>query len=102
MITWDGHHHTATGLHVDNEKVPELTEFATQGGFDDLNDYLNCFVDGFLNNLVEADEYLIVPRSLIHEALYPMLQEGHLTGLVLANFCGCNKALVIDNPAPDA
>lgn len=31
-----------------------------------------------------------------------MLQEGDLTGLVLANFCGCNKALVIDNPAPDA
>lgn len=102
MITWDGHHHTATGLHVDNEKVPELTEFATQGGFDDLNDYLNCFVDGFLNNLVEADEDLIVPRSAIHKALYPMLQEGDLTGLVLANFCGCNKALVIDNPAPDA
>ena len=73
MITWDGHHHAATGLHVDNEKVPELTEFATQGGFDDLNDYLNCFVDGFLNNLVEADEDLIVPRSAIHEALYPML-----------------------------
>lgn len=102
MITWDGHHHTATGLHVDNEKVPELTEFATQGGFDDLNDYLNCFVDGFLNNLVEADEDLIVPRSAIHEALYPMLREGDLTGLVLADFCGCNKALVIDNPAPDA
>lgn len=102
MITWDGLHHKATGLHVDNEKVPELTEFATQGGFDDLNDYLNCFVDGFLNNLVEADEDLIVPRSAIHKALYPMLQEGDLTGLVLANFCGCNKALVIDNPAPDA
>lgn len=102
MITWDGHHHAATGLHVDNEKVPELTEFATQGGFDDLNDYLNCFVDGFLNNLVEADEDLIVPRSAIHKALYPMLQEGDLTGLVLANFCGCNKALVIDNPEPDA
>lgn len=102
MITWDGHHHTATGLHVDNEKVPELTEFATQGGFDDLNDYLNCFVDGFLNNLVEADEDLIVPRSAIHKALYPMLQEGDLTGLVLANFCGCNKSLVIDNPEPDA
>lgn len=102
MITWDGHHHAATGLHVDNEKVPELTEFATRGGFDDLNDYLNCFVDGFLNNLVEADEDLIVPRSAIHEALYPMLQEGDLTGLVLAIFCGCNKALVIDNPAPDA
>lgn len=102
MITWDGHHHAATGLHVDNEKVPELTEFATRGGFDDLNDYLNCFVDGFLNNLVEADEDLIVPRSAIHKALYPMLQEGDLTGLVLANFCGCNKALVIDNPAPDA
>lgn len=102
MITWDGHHHAATGLHVDNEKVPELTEFATQGGFDDLNDYLNCFADGFLNNLVEADEDLIVPRSAIHEALYPMLQDGDLTGLVLADFCGCNKALVIDNPAPDA
>lgn len=102
MITWDGHHHAAIGLHVDNEKVPELTEFATQGGFDDLNDYLNCFVDGFLNNLVEADEDLIVPRSAIHEALYPMLREGDLTGLVLADFCGCNKALVIDNPAPDA
>lgn len=102
MITWDGHHHAATGLHVDNEKVPELTEFATQGGFDDLNDYLNCFVDGFLNNLVEADEDLIVPRNAIHEALYPMLREGDLTGLVLADFCGCNKALVIDNPAPDA
>ena len=102
MIIWDGHHHAATGLHVDNEKVPELTEFATQGGFDDLNDYLNCFVDGFLNNLVEADEDLIVPRSAIHEALYPMLREGDLTGLVLADFCGCNKALVIDNPAPDA
>lgn len=102
MITWDGHHHAATGLHVDNEKVPELTEFATQGGFDDLNDYLNCFVDGFLNKLVEADEDLIVPRSAIHKALYPMLQEGDLTGLVLANFCGCNKALVIDNPEPDA
>ena len=102
MITWDGHHHTATGLHVDNDKVPELTEFATQGGFDNLNDYLNCFVDGFLNNLVEADEDLIVPRSAIHKALYPMLQEGDLTGLVLANFCGCNKALVIDNPEPDA
>lgn len=102
MITWDGHHHAATGLHVDNEKVPELTEFATQGGFDDLNDYLNCFVDGFLNNLVEADEDLIVPRIAIHEALYPMLREGDLTGLVLADFCGCNKALVIDNPAPDA
>lgn len=102
MITWDGHHHAATGLHVDNEKVPELTEFATQGGFDDLNDYLNCFVDGFLNNLVEADEDLIVPRGAIHKALYPMLQEGDLTGLVLANFCGCNKALVIDNPEPDA
>ena len=102
MISWDGHHHAATGLHVDNEKVPELTEFATQGGFDDLNDYLNCFVDGFLNNLVEADEDLIVPRSAIHEALYPMLREGDLTGLVLADFCGCNKALVIDNPAPDA
>lgn len=102
MITWDGHHHAATGLHVDNEKVPELTEFATRGGFDDLNDYLNCFVDGFLNNLVEADEDLIVPRSAIHKALYPMLQEGDLTGLVLANFCGCNKALVIDNPEPDA
>ena len=102
MISWDGHHHAATGLHVDSEKVPELTEFATQGGFDDLNDYLNCFVDGFLNNLVEADEDLIVPRSAIHPALYPMLQEGDLTGLVLANFCGCNQALVIDNPAPDA
>ena len=102
MITWDGHHHAATGLHVDNEKVPELTEFATRGGFDDLNHYLNCFVDGFLNNLVEADEDLIVPRSAIHKALYPMLQEGDLTGLVLANFCGCNKALVIDNPEPDA
>lgn len=102
MIIWDGHHHAATGLHVDNEKVPELTEFATQGGFDDLNDYLNCFVDGFLNNLVEADEDLIVPRSAIHKALYPMLREGDLTGLVLADFCGCNKALVIDNPAPDA
>lgn len=102
MITWDGHHHAATGLRVDNEKVPELTEFATKGGFDGLNDYLNCFVDGFLNNLVEADEDLIVPRSAIHPALYPMLGEGDLTGLVLANFCGCNKALVIDNPKPDA
>ncbi len=101
MIIWDGHHHAATGLHVDNEKVPELTEFATQGGFDDLNDYLNCFVDGFLNNLVEADEDLIVSRGAIHKALYPMLREGDLTGLVLADFCGCNKALVIDNPAPD-
>lgn len=102
MISWDGHHHAATGLHVDSEKVPELTEFATQGGFDDLNDYLNCFVGGFLNGVVEADEDLIVPRGAIRPALYPMLEEGDLTGLVLANFCGCNKALVIDNPAPDA
>ena len=102
MISWDGRHHAATGLHVDSEKVPELSEFATQGGFDDLNDYLNCFVDGFLNGVVEADEDLIVPRNAIHPALYPMLEEGDLTGLVLANFCGCNKALVIDNPAPDA
>ena len=102
MISWDGRHHAAAGLHVDSEKVHELAEFATKGGFDDLNDYLNCFVDGFLNGVVEADEDLIVPRSAIHPALYPMLEEGDLTGLVLANFCGCNKALVIDNPASDA
>ena len=86
MITWDGHHHAATGLHVDNEKVPELTEFATQDGFDDLNDYLNRFVDGFLNNLVEADEDLIVPRSAIHKALYPPAPRGGFDGPCVGQF----------------
>lgn len=41
---------------------------------------------------------LIVPRERIDKALHPLLREGDLMGLILANLCACNKALMVDNP----
>lgn len=41
---------------------------------------------------------LIVPRERIDKALHPLLREGDLTGLMIANLCACNKALIVDNP----
>ena len=41
---------------------------------------------------------IVVPRERIVKALHPLLRESNLTGLMLANPCVCNKALMIDNP----
>lgn len=41
---------------------------------------------------------LIVPRERIDKGLHPLLHERDLTGLMLANLCVCNKALMVDNP----
>ncbi len=96
MIGWDGTHHVIQGLYIDENRVPALMRLAAQGGFDDPSDCLNHFV-GFLG-LTEQDEDLIVPRERIDKALHPLLREGDLTGLMLANLCACNKALMVDNP----
>ena len=96
MIGWDGAHHVIQGLYIDENRVPALMQLAARGGFDDPSDYLNHFV-GFLG-LTEQDEDLIVPRERIDKALHPLLREGDLTGLMLANLCACNKALMVDSP----
>ena len=96
-IVWDGTRHSITGLQVNLPNAQQLSEIVAEGGFDDTNDLLNHFV-GFMMQLAEPDDGLIVPRENISSALYPAIREGDLTGLTLANLAACGKAFFVQNP----
>lgn len=87
-ITWDGKHHSITGVQLNAAKqneVPVLMERASN--------YIPGFAELMME--VEKDEGLIVPKAMIHKAVRGGIGENDLTGITLMSLQTLNKVMAI-------
>lgn len=98
-ISWSKGHHVIKGLQVNSPKQRDLATIAVENGFDGINDLLNYFI-AFMGE-VEKDEALVVPRDRVSKALYPIMFDGDLTGITLANLTASIAAFRVLNDRPN-
>lgn len=98
-ISWSKGHHVIKGLRVNSPKQRGLANIAAENGFDDVNDLLDHFV-AFMRE-VEKDKALVVPRDRVSKALYPIMFDGDLTGITLANLAASMAAFRVLNDRPN-
>ena len=98
-ISWSRGHHIIKALQINSLKQRQLSVFTKQNGFDNVDDLLNLFM-AFMREL-EKDEKLIVPRTSISKALYPIMRRGNLTGVTLANLAAYMSAFRVRSDDPN-
>ena len=98
-IAWERGHHVIRGMRANLPKIEELNAIARENGFDSFAELGNRLVSFLLE--VEKDKALVVPRDRVSKALYPIMFDGDLTGITLANLAASMAAFRVLNDRPN-
>ena len=80
-------------------KIEELNAIVRENGFDSFAELSDRLVSFLLE--VEKDKALVVPRDRVSKALYPIMFDGDLTGITLANLAASMAAFRVLNDKPN-
>lgn len=91
-IVWNGKRHEMQGIHISEAGVENLLDFVNSHvpGFESFEDLVARFASYM--NLLEQDEALTMPRSMVAPAVRKALPPGPLTGMTFASLAGCGGA----------
>lgn len=98
-IAWERGHHVIRGMQANLPKIEELNAIARENGFDSFAELGDLLVSFLLE--VEKDKALVVPRDRVSKALYPIMFDGDLTGITLANLAASMAAFRVLNDRPN-
>ena len=98
-IAWERGHHVIRGMRANLPKIEELKAIARENGFDSFAELGDRLVSFLLE--VEKDKALVVPRDRVSKALYPIMFDGDLTGITLANLAASMAAFRVLNDRPN-
>lgn len=98
-IAWERGHHVIRGMRANLPKIEELNAIARENGFDSFAELGDFLVSLLLK--VEKDKALVVPRDRVSKALYPIMFDGDLTGITLANLAASMAAFRVLNDRPN-
>lgn len=98
-IAWERGHHVIRGMRANLPKIEELNAIARENGFDSFAELGDRLVSLLLE--VEKDKALVVPRDKVSKALYPIMFDGDLTGITLANLAASMAAFKVLNDRPN-
>lgn len=98
-IAWERGHHVIRGMQANLPKIEELNAIARENGFDSFAELGDRLVSFLLE--VEKDKALVVPRDRVSKALYPIMFDGDLTGITLANLAASMAAFRVLNDKPN-
>lgn len=98
-IAWEQGHHAIHGMRANLPKIEELNAIARENGFDSFAELGDRLVFFLLE--VEKDKALVVPRDRVSKALYPIMFDGDLTGITLANLAASMAAFRVLNDRPN-
>ena len=99
-IAWERGHHVIHGMRANLPKIEELNAIARENGFDSFAELGDRLVSFLLE--VEKDKALVVPRDRVSKALYPIMFDGDLTGITLANLAASMAAFRVLDAGPNA
>lgn len=93
--------HELAGMEINAPKMNQMMPFIDErvDGFESIQEAA-WYVVAYLKDL-EKDKALRVPASRISPAIRKGLPGGYLSGITLANFCACDRALVVDSVQRD-
>ncbi|WP_329781204.1 hypothetical protein [Parolsenella catena] len=98
-ISWERGHHVIRGMQANLPKIEELNAIARENGFDSFAELGDRLVSFLLE--IEKDKSLVVPRDRVSKALYPIMFDGDLTGITLANLAASMAAFRVLNDKPN-
>ena len=98
-IAWERGHHVIRGMQANLPKIEELNAIVRENGFDSFAELGDRLVSFLLE--VEKDKALVVPRDRVSKALYPIMFDGDLTGITLANLAASMAAFRVLNDRPN-
>lgn len=98
-ISWERGHHVIRGMQANLPKIEELKAIVRENGFDSFAELGDRLVSFLLE--VEKDKALVVPRDRVSKALYPIMFDGDLTGITLANLAASMAAFKVLNDRPN-
>ena len=98
-ISWERGHHVIRGMQASLPKIEELNAIAHENGFDSFAELGDRLVSFLLE--IEKDKALVVPRDRVSKALYPIMFDGDLTGITLANLAASMAAFRVLNDRPN-
>ncbi|WP_342994776.1 hypothetical protein [Parolsenella catena] len=98
-IAWERGHHVIRGMQANLPKIEELNAIVCENGFDSFAELGDRLVSFLLE--VEKDKALVVPRDRVSKALYPIMFDGDLTGITLANLAAYMAAFRVLNDKPN-
>ena len=98
-IAWERGHHVIRGMQANLPKIEELNAIVRENGFDSFAELGERLVSILLE--VEKDKALVVPRDRVSKALYPIMLDGDLTGITLANLAASMAAFKVLNDRPN-
>lgn len=98
-IAWERGHHVIRGMQANLPKIEELNAIVRENGFDSFAELGERLVSILLQ--VEKDKALVVPRDRVSKALYPIMLDGDLTGITLANLAASMAAFRVLNDRPN-
>ena len=98
-ISWERGHHVIRGMQANLPKIEELNAIAHENGFDSFAELGDRLVSFLLE--IEKDKALVVPRDRVSKALYPIMFDGDLTGITLANLAASMAAFRVLNDRPN-
>lgn len=98
-ISWERGHHVIRGIQANLPKIEELNAIVRENGFDSFAELGDRLVSFLLE--VEKDKALVVPRDRVSKALYPIMFDGDLTGITLANLAASMAAFRVLNDKPN-
>lgn len=98
-IAWERGHHVIRGMRANLPKIEELNAIVRENGFDSFAELCDRLVSFLLE--VEKDKALVVPRDRVSKALYPIIFDGDLTGITLANLAANMAAFRVLNDRPN-
>lgn len=99
-IAWERGHHVIRGMQANLPKIEELKAIVRENGFDSFAELGDRLVSFLLE--VEKDKALVVPRDRVSKALYPIMFDGDLTGITLANLAAYMAAFRVLDAGPNA
>ena len=99
-ISWERGHHVIHGMRANLPKIEELNAIVRENGFDSFAELGDRLVSFLLE--VEKDKALVVPRDRVSKALYPIMFDGDLTGITLANLAASMAAFRVLDAGPNA
>lgn len=98
-IAWERGHHVIRSMRANLPKIEELNAIVRENGFDSFAELGDRLVSFLLE--VEKDKALVVPRDRVSKALYPIMFDGDLTGITLANLAASMAAFRVLNDKPN-
>lgn len=98
-ISWERGHHVIRGMQANLPKIEELNAIVRENGFDSFAELGDHLVSFLLE--IEKDKALVVPRDRVSKALYPIMFDGDLTGITLANLAASMAAFRVLSDKPN-